>query len=312
MKRTILAITVLMFVIASCDKKLDLLPRQSVAEEVALSSDANVKKVLSGAYDAVSDGDLWGGNLQLFGELLGANGEIMWEGTFNQPREVWRKEMLTTNSFIRDTWLDAYDAINITNNILSAVDVVNEADRDRVKGEALFLRGSMYFELVKLYAKPYSAGNTNTNPGLPLILTPTRKIDEGSYVSRSTVEQTYAQILADLNEAEALLPNTNSVYATKSAAAGMLSRVFLQMAQYANARDAANRGIGYGGLSLTVPYEKAFNSGRTSPSDPAAGPDSINSGLGARGPGFRVRVWRGAMGVRVAKLNAGFAAEQGP
>ena len=139
MKRTILAITVLMFVIASCDKKLDLLPRQSVAEEVALSSDANVKKVLSGAYDAVSDGDLWGGNLQLFGELLGANGEIMWEGTFNQPREVWRKEMLTTNSFIRDTWLDAYDAINITNNILSAVDVVNEADRDRVKGEALFL-----------------------------------------------------------------------------------------------------------------------------------------------------------------------------
>ena len=260
MKRTILAITVLMFVIASCDKKLDLLPRQSVAEEVALSSDANVKKVLSGAYDAVSDGDLWGGNLQLFGELLGANGEIMWEGTFNQPREVWRKEMLTTNSFIRDTWLDAYDAINITNNILSAVDVVNEADRDRVKGEALFLRGSMYFELVKLYAKPYSAGNTNTNPGLPLILTPTRKIDEWSYVSRSTVEQTYAQILADLNEAEALLPNTNSVYATKSAAAGMLSRVFLQMAQYANARDAANRALTAAtGKSLVNPYSAAFN-----------------------------------------------------
>ena len=59
---------------ASCDKKLDLLPQQSVAEEVALSSDANVKKVLNGAYDALSSGDLYGGSLFLYSELLAAGG----------------------------------------------------------------------------------------------------------------------------------------------------------------------------------------------------------------------------------------------
>ncbi len=59
MKRNIIAITLLSVIVASCGKKLDLLPQQSVAEEVALNSDANVKKVLNCAYDAVSDGDLY-------------------------------------------------------------------------------------------------------------------------------------------------------------------------------------------------------------------------------------------------------------
>lgn len=276
MKRKLFYISLIVF-IAGCDKKLDLLPRQSVAEEVALSSDGNVKKVLNGAYDAASDGDLWGGNLQLFAELLGANGEIRWEGTFNQPREVWQKAMITTNSFVRDTWLDGYETINIANNILSAIDVVNAADQNRVRGEALFLRGSMFFELVKLYAKPYSAGNVSTNPGVPLVLTPTRGIDASSFVARSTVEQTYTQILADLTEAESLLPATNPstgsaalrmTYATKAAAAAMLSRVYLQMERYPLARDAADRAISVAvanGRSLSTTYSGAFNNSTNIP-----------------------------------------------
>ncbi|HKZ66314.1 MAG TPA: RagB/SusD family nutrient uptake outer membrane protein [Chitinophagaceae bacterium] len=270
MKSNIILIMIFSIFIAACGKKLDLLPRQSVAEEVALNSDANVKKVLNGAYDAVSDGDLWGGNLLLFSELLAANDEIMWEGTFNQPREVWQKSMLTTNSFVRDTWLEAYDVINTANNILSAVDVVKDADKDRVKGEALFLRGSMYFELVKLYAKPYSAGSVGTNKGLPLVLTPTRSIEASSYVERSTVEQTYSQIVADITEAESLLPNANTVYANKAVAAGMLSRIYLQMEKYPEARDAADRAIAIAttaGKSLPASYAAAFNNSSNSSED---------------------------------------------
>lgn len=262
MKKYISIILALGVVFTSCDKKLDLLPQQSVAEEVALSSDANVKKVLSGAYDAVSSSSLYGGDLFLYAELLAANGEIRWEGTFNQPREIWLKSMLTTNSYVRDSWLRAYNTINICNNILSAISVVNTADQNRVKGEALFLRGAMYFELVKFFAKPYSAGSVASNPGVPLILTPTRGIDQSAYVARSTVEQVYTQILADLNEAESLLPNANGVYASKPAASGMLSRVYLQMEKYPEARDAANRTITVAvanGKSLVVPYSAAFN-----------------------------------------------------
>ncbi|MBA2501114.1 MAG: RagB/SusD family nutrient uptake outer membrane protein [Chitinophagaceae bacterium] len=270
MKLNIFLIIIFSVIIASCDKKLDLLPRQSVAEEVALNSDANIKKVLNGAYDAVSVGSVYGGNILLYSELLAANDEIRWEGTFNQPREIWLKSMITTNSFVRDTWLAAYDVINIANNIISAVDIVNAADQNRVKGEALFLRGSMYFELVKLYAKPYSAGNVSSNDGIPLVLTPTRGIDESSYVPRSSVEQTYAQILSDLTEAENLLPNTNTVYADKAVAAGILSRVYLQMERFAEARDAADRAITIAtaaGKSLTATYAAAFNNASNSSED---------------------------------------------
>ena len=270
MKRTIIAITLLTFFIASCDKKLDLLPQQSVAEEVALNSDANVKKVLNGAYDAVSSGNLYGGNMQLYSELLGANGEIRWEGTFNQPREIWSKAMLKTNSFISATWLSAYNTINISNNIISAIPVVIAADQNRVKGEALFLRGAMYFELVRLFAKPYSAGSVATNKGVPIVLTPTRGIDDASFVPRSTVEQTYAQVIADLTEAESLLPavnpgsnaTTRMVYATKAAAAAMLSRVYLQMERWTDARDAADRAITVAtanARTLATTYAGAFN-----------------------------------------------------
>ena len=267
MKKYISIFMALAVVASSCDKKLDLLPQQSVAEEVALSSDANVKKVLNGAYDAMSSGNLYGGNVLLYSELLAANGEIRWEGTFNQPREVWLKAILTTNSFVRDTWLSAYNTINIANNVLTGINVVNAADQNRVKGEALFIRGAMYFELIRLYAKPYSAGSVSAAPGVPLILTPTRGINQSSYVARSTVEQVYTQILADLTEAEGLLPNTNTVYAAKPAASALLSRVYLQMEKYPEARDAANRAITVAtanGKSLASSYAAVFNNSSNS------------------------------------------------
>lgn len=268
MKKYILIFSTLAMITTSCDKKLDLLPQQSVAEEVALNSDANVKKVLNGAYDALSSGNLYGGNVFVFSELLAANDEISWEGTFNQPREVWLKSMLTTNSFVRDTWLNAYNTINIANNVLSAISIVNTADQNRIKGEALTIRAAMYFELVKLYAKPYSAGSVATAPGVPLVLTPTRGINETSYVPKSTIEQVYAQIVTDLTEAENLLPNTNGVYLTKPVASALLSRVYLQMEKFPEARDAANRGITIAtanGKSLALSYAAAFNNSSNVP-----------------------------------------------
>ncbi len=251
----------------SCGKQLDLLPQEDVDESVVLTSDANVKRALNGAYDGMSSEYLYGGNILLYAELLGSDEELRWAGTYNQPDEIWLKDILPTNSFITNTWLDAYEVINIANNILSAIDIVNEADRDRIKGEALFIRGSLFFELVKLYAKPYSAGNTAVNPGIPLVLLPTRGIDESSFVARSSVEDVYTQAINDLSEAENLLPVSNGIYANKVAAAAQLSRIFLQKSDYVAARDAADRGIGYGGFELASPYAKAFNSGRVLDAD---------------------------------------------
>jgi hypothetical protein len=264
--------------LSACASELDLKPQISLDESVAMSSDANIKKALLGAYDGLSGfnanlingpsyGGIWGGDLFLYSELLAADGEISWVGTFNQIREVFGKKMLTNNANIRNNWTGAYYTINICNNILESIDKVDEADRDRVKGETMFIRGSVYFELVKFFAQPYSAGNTSSNPGVPIVLTPTAGITGESLVSRATVDQVYQQILSDLTTAESLLPETNSIFATSGAAAGILSRVYLQMDDYANARDAANRVIESGVYELTSTYEEAFNNTENSIED---------------------------------------------
>lgn len=266
-KFTHIIFCIILLTVASCADQLDLEPQQSISDEAVLSSDANVKKALLGAYDAMSGAEALGGDIQLYGELLAANGEIAWVGTFSEPREIFGKKIITTNSFVSETWLQCYETINICNNILSALSVVDVEDRDRVEGEAKFIRGLMYFELVKLFAQPYSAGDVASNPGVPIVLQPTRKISEESKISRATVQTTYNQIISDLSVAEEKLPEENDVFATKTAAAAILSRVYLQQEDFDNARDAANRAIEYGTNSLTPTFAEAFNNDDNSSED---------------------------------------------
>jgi hypothetical protein len=257
---------------SSCQKKLDVTSPQDVSTGEVFSSDENVKRALNGAYNAVSNGYVLGGDMQLYSELLAANGEIRWTGTYEEPGEIYTKRILVTNAYVASTYDDAYSAINICNNILAAINVVNDADRDRVKGEALFLRGLMYFELVELYAKPYSDGNATTNPGLQLITAPTTgTITDSNYVARSSVQQTYDFILSDLTQAETLLKSIkdddNGVYANRFAAAAVLSRVYLQMEDYAKARDEANLVITGGDYALVKNFADEFNNSSNTTED---------------------------------------------
>lgn len=265
-----------------CSKQLDLQPTQSVDEDLVFNTDANIKGALTGAYDAATGGSLLGGDLQMFSELLGAGNEITWVGTYNEPKEIYRKKILTNNAFVLDTYDDAYSAINICNNIIAAIDKVNEDDRESVKGQALFLRGTMYFELVKLFAKPYSDGNAATNPGLQIITTPTLNgaITDANKVARSSVEETYAQIVTDLTSAKTIIGGDVSEYGSEYAVSGMLSRVYLQMGNYAGARDEANNVIENSGASLESDYAKAFNNSSPSSEDifvvPITAQDGVN------------------------------------
>jgi hypothetical protein len=247
---------------AGCDGILDVDPQQSIDSEIALNTSDNVESVLIGAYNAISDDDLFGGQILFEPDLLAddnVTNEVRWSGTFEEPEQIWDKEILVENGQVSTTWIVAYDAINLTNNVLSSLDVVDADIRDRVEGEARFLRGMMYFNLLKLYALPYSAGSVGTNLGVPIITVPTREITDENEVSRETVEAGYQQVLNDLEAAESLLPASNGFFASAPVAAAILSRVHLQMGEYDLARQAANRVIGSGSYSLTTTYADAFN-----------------------------------------------------
>ncbi|MEO5975942.1 MAG: RagB/SusD family nutrient uptake outer membrane protein [Chryseolinea sp.] len=263
---------VLMFLasVTSCDNKLDVKPTQSIDQNQALSTEKDVLVTLIGAYDGLQRAETYGGDMLTLSELYGNSEDIFFTGTYAALSDIWNLGQVSTNSNAEGTWEWAYNTINRCNNVLSALDIItsDEEKRARVEGEARFIRASMYFELVRFYAKAWDDGDNTINPALPLVLEPTRSISAEDYKARNTVAEVYEQVISDLTTAESLLPLENDIYATKAAAAAILSRVKLmqgatgatpqQLTALGEARDAADRAIGYNTNTLEEDFESLW------------------------------------------------------
>ncbi|WP_076377216.1 RagB/SusD family nutrient uptake outer membrane protein [Filimonas lacunae] len=243
----------------SCSKQLDRTPTETVYSDEALTNSNAVKKALVGAYTDLGSTYFYGGGAFLYPDLLGATTEINWSGTFGGMTQMVNKDLPTNNSYVANTWLAAYKAINSVNNVLANLDKITDADANAsVEGQAKFIRGSAYFDLVRIYAKAWNDGNPDENWGVPLVLTPTTLITDSSKVARNTVFEVYMQVISDLTDAKNLLPATNGFYAGSLTASAMLARVYLQQGDYASAVEEADRVIASGKYSLTSSYADAF------------------------------------------------------
>lgn len=259
--------------LAGCEKRLDISPYQSIADDKALLTESDVQVTLIGCYDGIQGAAAYGGDILVLNDLIGNTADINFTGTFAGLSDAYQTQMTADNSFARDTWITAYNTINRCNTVLSALDKVTSsaAKKNSFEGQALFLRASMYFELVKLYAKAVGDGDYNTNPGVPLVLTPTGNVTDADYPARATVKAVYDKVTADLIKAESLLPTSNGNYVTKWAATAQLSRVYLMLKDYAGARDAADRVISSSGKTLNPDFTKLWftfiNNGGATPAE---------------------------------------------
>ena len=256
-KDSIFAFIAVGMIAIGCEKKLDVQPYQSLSEDKALLTESDVSGTLVGAYDAVSSAAAYGGDMMILNDLIGNKTNISFRGTFQALNEAYNTQMIATNSFAAATWSAAYSTINVTNNVLENVSKVTSSvtRKNSVEGQALFLRASMYFELLKLYAKPVGDGDYATNLGVPLVLTATKApITDADFKPRATVKAVYDQVIEDLIKAESLMPSTNTKFATKWAAAAQLSRVYLMLGNYTEAAAAANRVIAGSGKTMTPEF----------------------------------------------------------
>ena len=252
MKKTahaLAAVLLLMGTLTGCDKKLEIEPLNNVIADKALLTSSDVEAALVGCYTGIQNAQVYGGYIQLMSDLLADNGEITFVGTFIPPNQINRKSIQKDNGFVSTIWVNAYNAINRTNNVLANLDKLDTPiKKTRVEGEARFIRAAMYFELVRLYAKDWGDGSPTANPGVPLVLTPTLSLDNLSalQVKRNTVAEVYTQVLTDLAAAETKMTansTAGSFFANTYVAAGFLSRVYLQQGRFAEAAAAANRAI---------------------------------------------------------------------
>ena len=256
------------FLVTSCDRELDINPEQSVGTNVVISTPESVEQILIGAYKNTGDGDLFGGDLQIYADILGDNGDLYWWGTYADLGNIYDKSIISNNVYVRDSWARAYKVIYETNVVLDNLNIVTDADdKKRIGGEAKFLRALNYFELVRYFGKQYEVGKNNTQLGVPLVLKTTSDFNGDLSVARNTVEEVYTQVIKDLTDAIAILPVENSYYADVYSAKALLSRVYLQKGDYKNARDMANDVITNSGKSLVTNFEAAFNTGENTSED---------------------------------------------
>lgn len=143
-------------------------------------------------------------------------------------------------------WETSFEAINRYNTVIAGIEgavaegILTQEKGDQYIGECLFLRALTYHNLMIHFALPYNVEGNN-NYGLPIYLKPVNDpsaIEAQLAIGRSTVKETYDQILKDLNEAENKLPDaidTNKIArACKGAAIALKSRVYLHMRDWAN------------------------------------------------------------------------------
>lgn len=152
----------------------------------------------------------------------------------------WAKNPFQANGVPYDdpTWKDLYERIAVTNVVIPKVEeLMGELpeDRNRVKGEALFLRASFYYLLANFYGLPYKVSTASTDLSVPLKLT---EYVEDRYFSRNTVKEVFESIENDLEEASTLLKGveqTTIYQANEAAARLLLSRVYLYMERWEDA-----------------------------------------------------------------------------
>ncbi len=166
-------------------------------------------------------------------------------GYFTWQRQVGMNPKGTSISSEDRCWKKSYKYINTTNMILDELDGVTarnkseELDKIRIEGEAYFLRALYYFTLANLYAAPYEPSKAASTPGIPLKLT--SYIEDKDY-HLGTLFEVYAQIINDLEKAEACLKQTERVsiyHADLTATYLLMSRVYLYMQDYPNTRKYA-------------------------------------------------------------------------
>jgi hypothetical protein len=126
--------------------------------------------------------------------------------------------VMPTNTYVTAYWAACYHSIARCNLVLANLDVVDvESLKAQFEAEVKFIRGLVYFNLVRLFE------------GVPLITTPITG-DEAAELGRSSADAVYDQLIADLQDAVTLLPEDEvQPYgaAGKWAAKALLAKVYL-------------------------------------------------------------------------------------
>ncbi|HWK07376.1 MAG TPA: RagB/SusD family nutrient uptake outer membrane protein [Puia sp.] len=241
MKNTsiILVVFLIALQIVAC-KKADFLNAKPDASLVVPSTVADFQALLDN--DIIMNGAGNNGIVPGLSEV-GANDYYLRNPYFNSSMDLISKNEYTwaenpyPGAYIND-WEYPYRAILASNSALDGIQkILRTKDQqiayDNVVGSALFYRAFNFYQVAQVFAPVYDSITANSDLGIPLRLSS----DINEKIFRSTVKQTYLQIINDLKQATTLLPvnPTTGNRPGKPTAFALLARTYLSMQDYTNA-----------------------------------------------------------------------------
>lgn len=242
-----------MVALPSCKQFLDVKPKDSVADDLTIFDKASSETAVRGIYRGLAADNYYGLNFTSIGYLSGDN--VKWTGSQSIVQDFINHNVKADNATISGVWAAIYNVINRANNAIAKIPGVNDvnllqSEKNQLIGEAYFIRALAYFDLARTWG------------GVQIVTTPTTSATDKNGTPRSTLAQTYAQVLSDLNTAESLLitPTAqNPIRANKETVWALKARYYLYQGDWANAEKYASQVLGdtqY--YSLLKPYSAWF------------------------------------------------------
>lgn len=242
---------------------LDVAPSDGTDADAALTSSSDLDAVRTGMYKALKGNssfvDYYGQQFFVYGDVhAGDDYQYNNIGGSNRASFYYDMNYQTASEFNTSTvsWQSPYVVIGRANRIIAAAEggklsdaVEAKAKIEQYAAESKVLRALAHFDLVRIYGKPYTE-DQGASLGVPLV---TGVLESNAKPARSTVAEVYTQVVKDLTEAissNALATETEPGYVSVWGAKAILSRVYLNMGDYANALSVAEDIIKYSGAAL--------------------------------------------------------------
>lgn len=244
-----ITILILLFTISltSCKKILDTVSPNEVADGDVFKNVQGLRNARIGMYATLESQDYYGANYPLLAECYTDNGST---GGYDviDLNDIAARTVQPSNIYVEGMYISIYNTIYTANKIINNIDKVKVDDADEksnIKGEAFFVRGMAEFDLLRMFGQHW---DKTSKYGISIVTTSDAP---KTAVARSTVEESYTQIINDLQEASNdLTTNNGTQYISPAAAKAMLARVYLYHGDKTQAAAMATDVIDDGTYSL--------------------------------------------------------------
>lgn len=253
MRNTVFLAIVLSLLNSSCRESFfNELPPDQLTEDLFFNNKEDLESILYDAYFRLRAAYA---NQYAIGDVASDNAYNSKLNNNQNLININESNVDASNAVLQNVWTAGYYVIARANLVLNHIETISlaEDERNQLKGEALFLRSLIYFNLIRIFGD------------VPLVLTDISSPDEAFSYERKKVDAIYDQLITDLSNAENWLPlsyrNSKDIgRATSVAAKSLLGDIYLTRKEYGKASVVFAEIVDSDVAALMEDYSQIFDS----------------------------------------------------